>query len=105
MCGFSASVYSDDSHQLVRSQVSDKMDDVYLLDSPLLKMLLFERTEHVNPLFSARTTDREHQKLFQELLSQPNKFQEYYRMPPQTFCYILNAIEESIKMESLLHVP
>ena len=27
-------------------------------------MLLFERTEHVNPLFSARNTDGEHQKLF-----------------------------------------
>ena len=104
MCGFSASVYSDESHQLTRSQVSDRMDDLYLLESPLLKMLLFERTEHVNPLFGARNSVREHQELFQEFLSQPNKFQEYYRMTPQTFCYILNAIEESIKKESLLHV-
>ena len=69
MCGFSASVYSDESHQLVRSQVGDRMDDLYLLESSLLKMLLFERTEHVNPLFSAKNTDGEHQKLFQEFLS------------------------------------
>ena len=97
MCGFSASVYSDESHQLVRSQVSDRVDDLYLLESPRLKMLLSERTEHVNPLFGARSMDTEHQEHFQEFLSQPNKFQEHYRMTPQTFCYILSAIEESIK--------
>ena len=97
MCGFSATVYSDESQLLVRSHVSDRMDNLYLLESPLLKMLLFERTEHVNPLFSARNTDGEHQKLFQELLSQPNKLQEYYNMTHQTLYYILNAIEESIK--------
>ena len=32
MGGFSASVYSDESNQLVRSQVSDRMDDLYLLE-------------------------------------------------------------------------
>ena len=74
MCGFSASVYSDESIQLVRSQVSDRMDDLYLLESPLLKMLLFERTEHVNPLFGARNTDRQHQELFQEFLSRISFF-------------------------------
>ena len=60
LCGFSASVNSGESFvrtQLVRSQVIDRMDDLYLLESPVLKILLFERTEHVNQLFTTRNTD------------------------------------------------
>jgi hypothetical protein len=54
------------------------------LDSPLLKILLLtERSEHVNEVFASR--DGEYHTIFHELLSQQNKFSEYFRMSPEIF--------------------
>lgn len=70
------------------------------LESPLLKILLMGRTEHVNNIFSSRPINGEYHTLFEELLEQPKKFFEYFRMLPETFHYILGGIEESITKQS-----
>lgn len=71
------------------------------LESPLLKILLMKgKTEHVNKIFSSRPINGEYHTLFQDLLEQPNKFFEYFRMLPETFHYILEGIEDSITKQS-----
>lgn len=76
----------------------DELDEFYLLESPLIKLLLLNggRTEHVNQLFSRRDDKGEFEILFQELWDQQEKFFEYFRMRPGAFAYILEKIEEGI---------
>lgn len=76
----------------------DDSDDVYFLESLLLKLLLMGggKAEHVNHLFAARDDKGEFQMLFQDLSDNPQKFFEYFRMRPTTFEYILKGIEERI---------
>lgn len=66
----------------------------FLLDNPLLKILLLEddRTEWINPIFEERDKSGEFHTLFPKLLEQPKKFFEYFRMKPNTFWYLLNGI-------------
>ena len=77
----------------------DELDEYFFLESPLIKLVLLNggKTEHVNQLFANRDDKGEFQMLFQELLDQPEKFFDYFRMKPATFEYILKGIEESIK--------
>ena len=77
--------------------VIDNAEEEYFLQSPLLKILLIEgKKESVNKIFSSRPVNGEYHRLFQDLLEQPNKFAEYFRMTPNTFYYILDAVEENI---------
>lgn len=48
----------------------------------------------------SRETNEEYHTIFVELLNQPVKFSEYFRMSPETFSYILNGIEGSIPKQS-----
>lgn len=76
-------------------------DEYQFLESPLLKILLMTgKIEHVNKIFSSRSINGEYQTLFQDLVEQPNKFFEYFRMLPGTLYYILEGIEESITKQS-----
>lgn len=76
----------------------DELDEQYLLESPLLKIVLLNivRTEHVNPIFGSRDGKGEFELLFKDLCDQPERFFEYFRMKPETFEYILQGIEERI---------
>ena len=76
----------------------DELDDFYLLENPLLKLLLLnnEKSEHVSQLFECRDEKGEFSLLFEELRDQPLKFFEYFRMTPETFEYILKEVKEKI---------
>jgi hypothetical protein len=54
----------------------DELDEQYLLESPLLKIVLLkkERTEHVNPIFGSRDEKGEFELLFKDLSDQPERF-------------------------------
>lgn len=84
----------------------EPIDDAYFLENPILKYLLMSsgKTEYVNGLLAARDNKGEYQMLFQDLLSQPIKFYEYFRMTPKTFKYILTGIEEKITKQSNFRV-
>ena len=90
--------YSD---EVIAIHKMAECDDLYFLDSPLLKLLLLtEKTEHTNDVFASRETNGEYHMIFPELLNEPDKFSEYFRMSPETFYYILNGIEGNVKKQS-----
>jgi hypothetical protein len=77
-------------------------DSMFLLDTnPLLKILIFEEQKDVwvNEIFEERKNGEFH-TLFPQLLEQPCKFYDYFRMFPETFWYILNDIRDDIKKQS-----
>lgn len=56
----------------------DTGDDFYYRESQL-KILIFNgRTEYRNRLFASREINREYHTLFQDFLSDPKKFYEFF---------------------------
>ena len=70
--------------------------------SPLLKFFIFEneREMWVNQIYREREKYGEFYTLFPQLLKQPRKFFQYFRMTPATFWYILNKIRNDIEKHS-----
>ena len=79
-----------------------KMEELLLLENPLLKILLLEdeRSDWVNPIFDEREKCGEFHTLFPMLLEQALKFFQYFRMGPDTFWYILHNIRPYIEKQS-----
>jgi hypothetical protein len=72
----------------------------FLAENMLLKILLLNEKEWVNPIFAEREKCGEFHTLFPKLLEQPQKFYEYFRMNRDTFEYILNNIRPYIEKQS-----
>jgi len=53
-----------------------------------------------NEIFEGREKMGNSTRFFPQLLEQPCKFYDYFRMLPETFWYILNDIRDDIKKQS-----
>ncbi|XP_059147843.1 uncharacterized protein LOC131953030 [Physella acuta] len=80
--------------------MDDQMKIHFLAENMLLKILLLNEKEWVNPIFAEREKCGEFHTLFPKLLEQPQKFYEYFRMNRDTFEYILNNIRPYIEKQS-----
>lgn len=56
--------------------------------------------EWVNEYFEDIEQNGEYHRIFPDLLQQPERFRQYFRMRPETFFYILEVISPEIRKES-----
>lgn len=79
----------------------DPVLELYLTENSMLKYLVFEdncRQSSVNSLYNRDNS--EYFKQFEELSSQHENFYEYYQVTPDTYRYILQAVEDDLTRQS-----
>lgn len=79
-------------------------DELFVMESSVLKLLVVDsepyREDWVNEYFVDREVAGEYHRIFPDLLRQPDKFFDYFRMMPDTFYYILHKISPLISKNS-----
>ncbi|XP_072384561.1 uncharacterized protein [Diabrotica undecimpunctata] len=76
-------------------------DEEYLLENNFLLLLMLENSRvWVNDIYRNREENGEFHLIWNDLLRQPQKFFEYFRMLPETFNYILFHISERLEKQS-----
>lgn len=76
----------------------DVEEEFYLSENSALKLFACKprkRKYWINEIYTNHHLS-EFNQIHEELIRQPLKFYEYYRMTYDTYIYILNAIEEEI---------